>query len=113
MSDLTFHWFLPTNGGDGRQIVGGGHGTAAEHSARPATIPYLGQVARSAEQLGFEAALTPTGAWCEDAWITTAMINSLSERLKREGMIQEPMPADATERMKEIKQLADRFGLPL
>jgi alkanesulfonate monooxygenase len=45
-------------------------------------VPYLGQIARSAEQLGFEAALTPTGAWCEDAWITTAMISSLSERLK-------------------------------
>jgi hypothetical protein len=28
-------------------------------------------------------------------------------------MIQDPMPADATQRMAEIKQLADRFGLPL
>jgi alkanesulfonate monooxygenase len=42
--------------------------------------------------LGFDAALTPTGAWCEDAWITTAMISSLSERLKflvafRPGMV--------------------------
>jgi hypothetical protein len=27
-------------------------------------------------------------------------------------MIQEPMPADASERMQEIKRLADRFGLP-
>jgi hypothetical protein len=39
-------------------------------------------------------------------------IPEVTERLKREGMIQDPMPADATERMKEIKQLADRFGLP-
>ncbi|MGK5683749.1 LLM class flavin-dependent oxidoreductase [Actinoplanes sp. URMC 104] len=82
MTDLKFHWFLPTNGGDGRQVVGGGHGVGAEASSRPATVPYLGQIARSAEQLGFEAALTPTGAWCEDAWVTTAMISSLSERLK-------------------------------
>ncbi|WP_415394234.1 LLM class flavin-dependent oxidoreductase (plasmid) [Rhodococcus globerulus] len=82
MSDLKFHWFLPTNGGDGRQIVGGGHGVDAERSGRPASVPYLGQIARSAEQLGFDAALTPTGAWCEDAWVTTAMISSLSERLK-------------------------------
>jgi alkanesulfonate monooxygenase len=79
---LTFHWFLPTNGGDGRQVVGGGHGVSAGVSARPASVPYLGQIARSAEQLGFEAALTPTGAWCEDAWVSTAMISSLSERLK-------------------------------
>jgi len=45
-------------------------------------VPYLGQIARSAEQLGFEAALTPTGAWCEDAWVSTAMLSSVSERLK-------------------------------
>src|SRR3982751_737614 len=79
---LTFHWFLPTNGGDGRQVVGGGHGVGAGASERPASVPYLGQVARSAEQLGFEAALTPTGAWCEDAWVSTAAISSVSERLK-------------------------------
>jgi alkanesulfonate monooxygenase len=79
---LTFHWFLPTNGGDGRQVVAGGHGVSAGASGRPASVPYLGQIARSAEQLGFEAALTPTGAWCEDAWVSTAMISSLSERLK-------------------------------
>ena len=79
---LKFHWFLPTNGGDGRQVVGGGHGVEAGASGRGATVPYLGQVARSAEQLGFEAALTPTGAWCEDAWVTTAMLSSVTERLK-------------------------------
>jgi alkanesulfonate monooxygenase len=84
MSHLAFHWFLPTNGGDGRQVVGGGHGADVVQSAsgRPASVGYLGQVARSAEQLGFAAALTPTGAWCEDAWLTTAMLSSVSERLK-------------------------------
>jgi alkanesulfonate monooxygenase len=82
MTDLKFHWFLPTNGGDGRQVVGGGHGTPAGAAGRPASVAYLGQIARSAEQLGFEAALTPTGAWCEDAWITTAMLATVSERLK-------------------------------
>jgi len=82
MSTLKFHWFLPTNGGDGRNVVGGGHGVEAGASGRPASVPYLGQIARSAEQLGFDAALTPTGAWCEDAWISTAMLSSLSERLK-------------------------------
>lgn len=82
MTSLKVHWFLPTNGGDGRHIVGGGHGVAAESSGRPATVAYLGQIARSAEQLGFEGALTPTGAWCEDAWVTTAMLSTVSERLK-------------------------------
>jgi alkanesulfonate monooxygenase len=79
---LKMHWFLPTNGGDGRHVVGGGHGVGAQAAGRPASVAYLGQIARSAEQLGFEGALTPTGAWCEDAWVTTAAISSLSERLK-------------------------------
>jgi alkanesulfonate monooxygenase len=80
---LTFHWFLPTNG-DGRDIVGGGHGvaTGAAGAIRPPSVKYLGQIARSAEQLGFAGALTPTGAWCEDAWLTTAMLTEVTERLK-------------------------------
>ncbi|MFT4043528.1 MAG: LLM class flavin-dependent oxidoreductase [Gordonia sp. (in: high G+C Gram-positive bacteria)] len=82
MSALKFHWFLPTNGGDSRNVVGGGHGVVAGAAGRPSSAQYLGQIARSAEQLGFEAALTPTGAWCEDAWVSTAMIASVSERLK-------------------------------
>ncbi|RZS32220.1 alkanesulfonate monooxygenase [Herbihabitans rhizosphaerae] len=80
---LRFHWFLPTYG-DSRYLVGGGHGTAVTTAGgdRPATIAYLSQIARAAEQLGFEGALTPTGAWCEDAWLTTAMLARESERLK-------------------------------
>ncbi|HTK64337.1 MAG TPA: LLM class flavin-dependent oxidoreductase [Pseudonocardia sp.] len=82
-SQLTAHWFLPTNG-DGRQLVGGGHGvgTGSAGSIRPANIGYLTQVARAAEQVGFEGVLTPTGAWCEDAWLTTAMLVAHTERLK-------------------------------
>src|SRR4051812_13411433 len=79
---LKFHWFLPTNGGDGRHVVGGGHGVGAGPAGRPASVSYLGQVARAAEDVGFEGALTPTGAWCEDAWLSTAMLSQVSERLK-------------------------------
>jgi alkanesulfonate monooxygenase len=96
---LRFHWFLPTNG-DGRDIVGGGHGvaTGAAGAIRPASVKYLGQIARSAEQLGFEAALTPTGVWCEDAWLTTAMLVEVTERLKflvafRPGLISPTLAA--------------------
>jgi alkanesulfonate monooxygenase len=96
---LHFHWFLPTNG-DGRDIVGGGHGvaTGAAGAIRPATVAYLGQIARSAEQLGFEGALTPTGSWCEDAWLTTAMLAGSTERLKflvafRPGLISPTLAA--------------------
>src|SRR3954470_14946555 len=80
---MDFHWFLPTNG-DGRDIVGGGHGTpvGSAGGVRPPTVAYLGQIARAAEQLGFVGALTPAGAWCEDAWLTTAMLSQSTERLK-------------------------------
>lgn len=96
---LTFHWFLPTYG-DSRYIVGGGHGlpAGAAGGSRPATLAYLGQIARSAEQLGFVGALTPTGAWCEDAWLTTAMLTEVSESLKflvafRPGLISPTLAA--------------------
>ncbi|GII82635.1 alkanesulfonate monooxygenase [Sphaerisporangium siamense] len=80
---LVFHWFLPTYG-DSRHVVGGGHGlpAGAAGGQRPATLGYLTQIARAAEQLGFEGALTPTGSWCEDAWLTTAMIARETERLR-------------------------------
>ncbi|MFC9324256.1 LLM class flavin-dependent oxidoreductase [Kitasatospora sp. NPDC057015] len=78
---LTFHWFLPTTG-DSRQVVGGGHGSTPGVVDRPPTVAYLGQIARTAEQLGFTGALTPTGVWCEDAWLTTAMLTQVTERLK-------------------------------
>src|SRR5688500_10264658 len=99
MTALDFHWFLPTNG-DSRDIVGGGHGTPVGSAGgiRPLTIGYLGQIARSADQLGFVGALTPTGAWCEDAWLATAMLTEVTERLKflvafRPGLISPTLAA--------------------
>ena len=96
---LRFDWFLPTNG-DGRSVVGGGHGiaTGSAGAIRPASLGYLGQIARSAEQLGFEAALTPAGAWCEDAWLTTGMLTEVTKRLKflvafRPGLISPTLAA--------------------
>ncbi|QNP75091.1 LLM class flavin-dependent oxidoreductase [Streptomyces roseirectus] len=77
---LTFHWFIPTNG-DSRHLVGGPAAGAFARD-RPASIPYLGMIARAAEDMGFTGALSPTGPWCEDAWLTTAMVAQHSERLK-------------------------------
>ena len=79
---LDLHWFLPTYG-DSRFIVGGGHGLARGVASgdRRASIGYLSSIVRAAEEFGFTGALTPTGAWCEDAWITTAMLARESERL--------------------------------
>jgi len=80
---LSLLWFLPTNG-DGRELVGGGHGvgTGSAGRIRQASLPYLTQVAQAAEHVGFSGVLTPTGAWCEDAWLTTAMLVAHTERLK-------------------------------
>jgi alkanesulfonate monooxygenase len=83
---IHLHWYLPTNG-DSREIVGSGDDShlAVGPSAgriRPPTIAYLGEIARTAELLGFEAVLTPTGTWCEDAWITTAALTQVTTRLK-------------------------------
>ena len=75
MSGVDLHWFLPING-DSRQLVGGGHGvgTGSAGLLRQASLDYLASVAQAAEQVGFTAARTPTGLWCEDAWLTTAML---------------------------------------
>ena len=93
---LAFHWFLPTYG-DSRNLVSGGHGTAMSGD-RPATLKYLHQICTAAEDNGFEAVLTPTGLWCEDAWLTTAMLVESTETLKylvafRPGMLSPTLAA--------------------
>ncbi|MBB2989781.1 alkanesulfonate monooxygenase [Mycolicibacterium iranicum] len=72
---LKLHWFLPTYG-DSRSIVGGGHGTpaGAARSDRDASLDYLASIVRAAETFDFTGALIPTGAWCEDAFITAALL---------------------------------------
>ncbi|MFC8046203.1 LLM class flavin-dependent oxidoreductase [Nocardia sp. NPDC057353] len=77
---LSFHWFLPTYG-DSRGLVAGGHGTFMSGD-RPASLRYLNQIGAAAEDNGFEAVLTPTGAWCEDAWLTTAMLVETTRTMK-------------------------------
>src|ERR1700761_4658087 len=80
---LNFHWFLPTQG-DGRGLIETGDAPPAGVAGglREASVAYLTRVATAAEDLGFEAALTPTGGWCDDAWVVTAMLSETSERLK-------------------------------
>lgn len=80
-SDVTLHWFLPTNG-DSRGIVGGGHGADAQLGDRFPDLRYLTQLAQAAEYNGFESVLTPTGRWCQDSWLATAALLGATERLK-------------------------------
>jgi alkanesulfonate monooxygenase len=84
--DLKMHWFLPTSG-DGRGISGRAFPAAGEKPGAAAVerspdIEYMAQIARSVEQLGFDGVLTPTGVWCEDAWLVTAALTRDTERLK-------------------------------
>jgi len=93
---VRFHWFLPTYG-DSRELIAGGHGSSMTGD-RPATLRYLNQIGAAAEANGFESVLTPTGAWCEDAWLTTAMMVDTTETLKflvalRPGLISPTLAA--------------------
>lgn len=81
---IHLHWYLPTNG-DSRGLTGSGNDSYLVEFAgghRAPSLSYLGEVARAAEAQGFHAVLTPTGTWCEDAWITTAALSRETERLK-------------------------------
>jgi alkanesulfonate monooxygenase len=78
---VQLHWFLPT-AGDGRGIVGGGQAFSTEQSERAPDLAYLALVARAVEQLGFTGVLTPTGTFCEDAWLATAALIGQTSTLK-------------------------------
>jgi alkanesulfonate monooxygenase len=81
------HWFLPTSG-DSRDLAAAtlthdARGTSARTPGlRPPDLDYLAEIARAADRLGYEAVLTPTGTWCEDAWLTTAALIRETRRLK-------------------------------
>lgn len=79
---LRFHWYLPTHG-DTTTIADnqGDAATRAQSHLQP-TLENLTALVRTAEDLGFEAALTPTGSHCEDSWLATAALAQHSERLK-------------------------------
>lgn len=80
---VVLHWFLPT-AGDGRTVHGSSHasGPATAAADRAPSIDYLAEVARAAERNAFTGVLTPTGTWCEDAWLTTAALVRETSRLK-------------------------------
>jgi alkanesulfonate monooxygenase len=85
---VSLHWFLPTNGDSRSDLsLGNAVGVSGSRVAEPAgdrapDIGYMGQIARSAEQLGFDAALTPTSSWCEDAWVMAAALSQVTERFR-------------------------------
>ncbi|OZV82422.1 alkanesulfonate monooxygenase [Micromonospora echinospora] len=77
---MTFHWFLPTSG-DGHQVGAATVSAGAARHVRAATVEYLSEVGRAAEQAGFAAALTPVGSGCPDPWIVCAAVARHTERI--------------------------------
>ena len=73
-SPIDMFWFLPTSG-DGRYL-GGNEGR------RVADNRYMREIATAADRLGYKGVLLPTGAGCEDAWVTASAIVTHTERLR-------------------------------
>ncbi|WP_199256133.1 LLM class flavin-dependent oxidoreductase [Mycolicibacterium mengxianglii] len=79
---LKFHWYLPTHGDTTTIADNRGSAAARAQSHLQPTLENLTTLGRTAEQLGFEAVLTPTGSHCEDSWIATAALAQHTRRLK-------------------------------
>ncbi len=69
---IDFGWFLPTMGDT--ETIG--------PPTREPTADYLVEVAKAAENAGFSFALVPVGTTCHDAWLSSAVVASRTERLK-------------------------------
>lgn len=78
---MTFHWFLPTSG-DSDQVGSATVTVGAARHDRAATVDYLGEVGRAAEESGFTAALTPVGSGCPDPWIVCSAVAQRTSKLR-------------------------------
>ncbi|MDR3162283.1 MAG: LLM class flavin-dependent oxidoreductase [Helicobacteraceae bacterium] len=67
-------WFLPT-GGDSRYL-------GRSEYARPVTNKYLRQIATTAETLGYDGLLIPTGSGNFDPFLTAATLANVTNKIK-------------------------------
>ncbi|MDR1451061.1 MAG: FMNH2-dependent alkanesulfonate monooxygenase [Helicobacteraceae bacterium] len=67
-------WFLPT-GGDSRYL-------GVSEYARPVTNKYLRQIATTAETLGYDGLLIPTGSGNLDPFLTAATLANVTSKIK-------------------------------
>jgi alkanesulfonate monooxygenase len=67
-------WFLPT-GGDSRYL-------GRSNVARPVTNGYLRQIATTAEHLGYDGLLIPTGSGNLDPFLTAATLANVTHKIK-------------------------------
>ncbi|MFJ7754635.1 FMNH2-dependent alkanesulfonate monooxygenase [Peribacillus muralis] len=71
---MNVFWFIPT-GGDSRYL-----GTSK--GGRDVDFNYMKQLAQAIDSLGYQGALLPTGRSCEDAWVTSSSLLSVTSRMK-------------------------------
>lgn len=67
-------WFLPTSG-DTRYLGKSDFGRAP-------TNAYIRQIAETADRLGYDGLLIPTGASCTDPWVTASSLVTVTQRIK-------------------------------
>lgn len=72
---LNIFWFLPTAGGDGRYL-------GKSEVGRRSTNAYLRQIATTAEYLGYDGLLVPTGSGNLDPIVTAASLATATSRIK-------------------------------
>lgn len=71
---LDIFWFLPTSG-DTRYLGKSDFGRAP-------TNAYLREIAVTADRLGYDGLLIPTGSSCQDPWVTAASLIPVTQRIK-------------------------------
>lgn len=71
---LEIFWFLPTSG-DTRYL-------GRKDSGRAPTNNYLRQIAVTAEDLGYDGLLIPTGASCLDPWVVASSLVPVTQKIK-------------------------------
>jgi len=72
MRPIDFGWFLPSMGD--AEVIG--------PPTREATLDYLVDVAKTAENAGFNFALIPVGTTCQDAWLVAGLVGARTDRLR-------------------------------
>lgn len=74
VAPLSMFWFLPVSG-DGRYL-------GTNIGRRPAEHRYYREVATAIDRLGFDGALIPTGAECDDGWVVASALATVTERMR-------------------------------
>jgi alkanesulfonate monooxygenase len=95
-------WFLPT-GGDSRYL-------GRSDVARPATNGYLRQIATTAEYLGYDGLLIPTGSGNLDPFLTAATLAGVTKKIKLLVALRTSAEGHPTVFARKVATLDDALG---